>query len=247
MRETRPVPSFGLRSAAPAIPLAAQAVPCVLGGLALMQLCRVAGLSGDATGWWAASALYLSGSALVVGLMRRFYPHDRLGGGNAVTFLRGALVAALAAPLLAGDAAGVAIAATGAVALALDGVDGWLARRSGLTSGFGGRFDMEVDAALALILSLHVLVGTGIGPEILLLGLTRYAFVAAGLIWQVLTAPLPPRFRRKLICVLQLAALIVLQLPMPSPEAAIWLARAATAALLWSFAVDILWLWRRRG
>ncbi|MFH7468205.1 CDP-alcohol phosphatidyltransferase family protein, partial [Pseudomonas syringae group genomosp. 7] len=77
------------------------------------------------------------------------------------------------------------------------GVDGWLARRSGLVSRFGARFDMEVDAALALILSLHLLAGTAVGAEALVLGLARYAFVAAGLAWPWLSADLPPTDRRK--------------------------------------------------
>lgn len=230
---------------APAFGLAGQVAGCALAGAGLMQLVRAAGLTGGASGWLAASALYLAAAGAVLLLMRRFYPHDRIGGCNAVTLLRGALVCALLPPLLAGNAAGVAVAATGAAALALDGVDGWLARRSGLASGFGARFDIEVDSALALILSLHVLAGTPVGAEVLLLGLTRYGFVLAGALWPGLAAPLPQRFRRKLVCVLQLAALVLLQLSLLPEGAAIWLTRAAAATLLWSFAVDLLWLRRQ--
>ena len=64
-------------------------------------------------------------------------------------------MAALLAGLL-GEGATPAIAGTvlaiGIPALALDGVDGWLARRSRMASDFGARFDMETDAALLLIL-----------------------------------------------------------------------------------------------
>ena len=42
------------------------------------------------------------------------------------------------------------------VALALDGVDGWVARRTRTVSALGARFDMEVDAFLVLMLSVHV-------------------------------------------------------------------------------------------
>ena len=38
----------------------------------------------------------------------------------------------------------------------LDGADGWLARRSGVSSAFGARFDGEVDAFLILALSVAV-------------------------------------------------------------------------------------------
>jgi phosphatidylglycerophosphate synthase len=40
--------------------------------------------------------------------------------------------------------------------LALDGLDGWLARRFGLASAYGARFDMEVDGFLILVLALLV-------------------------------------------------------------------------------------------
>ncbi|PHQ72091.1 MAG: CDP-alcohol phosphatidyltransferase [Paracoccus sp.] len=244
MCATRPATSDLMRPPASMLPLSLQLAICALTGVAMMQLCRHGGAEGNATGWWIASALYLAGSGAVLMLMRRFYPHSRIGGCNAVTLLRAALVAALLPPLAAGEAAGLTVAVIGGAALALDGVDGWLARRSGLASGFGARFDMEVDASLALILSLHILSGTKVGAEILLLGLTRYVFVAAGVVWPALTAPLPPRFRRKLICVVQLATLVLLQLPALPADLTIWLARLTGAALLWSFAVDIRWLWR---
>ena len=48
--------------------------------------------------------------------------------------------------------------------LALDGVDGWLARRFGTETAFGGRFDMEVDAGVIAVLSVLAWVsGRGIG------------------------------------------------------------------------------------
>ena len=39
---------------------------------------------------------------------------------------------------------------------ALDGVDGWLARRRGMSSAFGARFDMEIDALLVQVLAILV-------------------------------------------------------------------------------------------
>ena len=42
------------------------------------------------------------------------------------------------------------------MALLLDAVDGGVARRTGTVSGFGARFDMEVDAFLILVLSGYV-------------------------------------------------------------------------------------------
>ena len=43
-----------------------------------------------------------------------------------------------------------------AVALALDGVDGRVARRTETVTAVGARFDMEVDAFLILVLSVYV-------------------------------------------------------------------------------------------
>ena len=71
--------------------------------------------------------------------------------------------------------------ATVVVVAALDGVDGWLARRDAQASSFGARFDMETDAAFILILSVLVWQHGKAGAWVLGCGLMRYVFVAAGL------------------------------------------------------------------
>ena len=48
------------------------------------------------------------------------------------------------------------IISLGTVAMLLDGTDGRVARRTGTTSAFGARFDMELDAFLLLALSVLV-------------------------------------------------------------------------------------------
>src|SRR5687767_10530067 len=71
----------------------------------------------------------------------------RFGLANQVTLLRSGLVCLVGGALLAsGQALGWTLAGLIAVALALDAVDGWLARRLQLVSSFGARFDLEVDA-----------------------------------------------------------------------------------------------------
>jgi phosphatidylglycerophosphate synthase len=187
---------------------------------------------------------YGAGAALALMLMRQGYPHDRLGPANLVTLARLVLAAALLAPLAAPAVPGV-VFAVAAVALALDGVDGALARRRGPVSDFGARFDMEVDSALALILALNAWAAGTAGPAVLLLGLPRYAFGAASLALPWLGRPLQPSVARKAVCVLQIATLIALQLP----QAADWagpLVAVAVLALAWSFGRDIAWLWRHR-
>ena len=79
----------------------------------------------------------------------------------------------------AGGLAGSWLVAT--LTALLDAVDGALARRSGLASDFGARFDMETDAAFTLVLCALVLQAGQAGPWVLAAGLMRYAFVAAAL------------------------------------------------------------------
>lgn len=207
---------------------------------------------GDPVGVAASALIFALVTVLAFRSATRAYPHDRLGMCNTVTLLRAALAAAVAAPLAvpgllaAEPALAWAVLAVATVALSLDGVDGWLARRSGLASEFGARFDMEVDALLALILACLALSSAKVGPWVLALGGMRYAYVAAGLALPWLNAPLPQRFRRKLVCVVQIAVLIALLAPVVTPPVAAVLAGAATLLLGWSFAADILWLARRR-
>jgi len=201
----------------------------------------------DPVYWLPALTAALLGMAAVTGLMARHYPHRVFGWGNAVTLLRASLTIAFLTPLIGGVPAGWTVAAVAAIALALDGVDGQLARRHGRASAFGARFDVEVDSILALLLALNAVAAGHGGPVVLFLGLARYLFILLGFACPWLTGPLPPRFRRKAVCVLQMTALIALQLPgLPGGvEAAV--AFGATAALAWSFAVDIVWLWRHRA
>jgi phosphatidylglycerophosphate synthase len=178
--------------------------------------------------------------------LHRGYPHQRLGLCNCVTLARFVLVCALLAALLSGSGPSWAFFALALTALSLDGVDGWLARREGLVSGFGGRFDMEVDSVLALVLALNAALETEVGLAAALLGLPRYAFGIAGLALPWLRGALPQRFSRKAVCVGQLAVLIALQAPILPPVLAASLVPVVAAALLWSFATDVAWLWRRR-
>ena len=225
--------------------------------LAVLYACGIAGslhlLDAPAGVAPVATLIFAVGTGIALGSLRARYPHRSLGACNAVTLLRLSLTATLAAAILAPGWAAerpdvlFAIAAT---ALALDGLDGWLARRAGLCSDFGARFDMETDAALAAMLAL-IAIRAGIGgpaalPSLLVLGFTRYAFVlAAGLVPR-LRADLPERRSRKVVCVIQIGTLAALLPPLLAGRPAAGLAMAAAGLLLWSFGRDILWLLRRR-
>jgi len=85
--------------------------------------------------------------------------------------------------------------------------------------------------------------GTGrIGVWVLTGGLMRYVFVFAGWLWPILAAPLLPRRRRKIICVIQGGVLIASLAPVVPGEVARCLCLAGLALLAYSFTADVVWL-----
>ncbi len=82
-----------------------------------------------------------------------------LGPADLVTLTRAVLacgVAALVAESFSGAEVVTTLVPLTVVALALDFVDGRVARRTGTASGYGGRLDGEADAFLILVLSVYV-------------------------------------------------------------------------------------------
>ena len=188
--------------------------------------------------------------ALMAALVVRFLPPDLpppgLGAANQITLVRATLVVPVAGltlqPALPTAAALWWIVAICAVALALDGVDGLVARRRGQETRFGARFDMELDAFLMLVLAVLVWRTGRVDAWVLLIGALRYLFVVAGWRWPLLTAELPASLRRKAICVVQGVGLIVCLAPIVPPELTTRVALGALALLVYSFAVDVIWL-----
>jgi phosphatidylglycerophosphate synthase len=214
-----------------------------LGGLAVTGIAGLALCAGFASATAATMlAVYLAACGFVVLLVPGHAPHRRFGLANAVTLLRAGIVAVLAG--FVGESDGVDEAARGALTLAalatllLDGVDGWLARRLGLVSRFGARFDMEVDALTVLVLSLLVARTGQAGAWVVILGGLRYAALLSGQLFPVLAGELAPSWRRKTICVLSIAALIAALSPLVQPGAATFLCAAATILLIYSFGMD---------
>jgi phosphatidylglycerophosphate synthase len=195
---------------------------------------------------WKAGAVFAAMMVLAFGGLHAHHPYTRLGPANQTTILR-ALIVALVASLV-GEPAVPSLAATAAgltlVATALDGVDGWLARRSRMTSDFGARFDMEVDALLVMILSMLAWQYGKAGGWVLLSGLVRYVFLVAGWLRPWLARPLIPSWRRQTICVVQIGGLTLAIVPAVPASVSVWLAAVALAALVYSFGTDVVWLWR---
>jgi phosphatidylglycerophosphate synthase len=223
------------------------AVAATVGLVPLGGLGAVAFAGAPEQAFAGAFAVYAIGALLALSAMRRGYPFPTVGLCNLVTLTRLVLVSALVVPVVAPSDGAWTVFAIAALSLSLDGVDGWLARREGLASTFGARFDMEVDSLLALVLALNAWTSGAAGALVLILGLPRYLFAAAGLVLPWLGGALPERFSRKAVCVLQIAALIALQLPFVTPPASQLLVAVTALALLWSFGKDILWLRRTRA
>lgn len=210
-------------------------------------------------------------SVLLVALYRPPAASTRFGAANTITLARatlalllaglaievglpdGGLSAATVAPEHWADswadswANGWAWAVSGIalLALALDGIDGPIARATGQESRFGARFDMETDAFLAFVLAVYIVRSDELDAWILALGTLRYVFVVASWFVPALAAELFPSMRRKAVCVLQVAALCLIISPALSPTLSWLLGVLATLALVGSFARDVHWLLSR--
>lgn len=174
-------------------------------------------------------------------------PLQRFGTANDVTLLRAGMTALLAGLIghssLTPDLAW-SMTAIASIALILDGVDGWLARRNQMQSRFGARFDMEVDAFFILVLALLVYQMDKAGIWVLLSGAMRYGFISLSRVLPWLRQPLPPRKRRQIVCVIQAAILALCLNPLLLPPWTVLLSAGGLALLTLSFAVDVVWLAR---
>jgi phosphatidylglycerophosphate synthase len=166
-----------------------------------------------------------------------------MGPASWVTLVRAFLAVGVAALIVAGRGP-APIVVLASVALVLDLVDGWLARRTGTESAFGARFDGETDAFLILALSVYV--APTHGAWVLTIGAARYVFLLGEWLLPWMRAPIPPRRWRKVVAaaqgiVLTVAAADVL------PRLLVQIALAAAlVALLVSMGECVVWLWRHR-
>lgn len=195
-------------------------------------------------------AIYAVAAFLILRGLPHRLPGTGLGPANRVTL--GRLVLALPiggaaiVPVLPTSAGLWWITSLALTVLALDGVDGWLARRTRTESRFGARFDMETDAALLMALSVIAWRAGPAGIWVLGIGLLRYLFVLAGAVEPRLQGDLTEdHLRRKTVCVLQTVALLVAVAPLGMPALQVSVAALALALLTWSFAIDVRWLLRQ--
>ena len=207
-------------------------------------LAATIGLSGD--GWFVGVTCGVIVNAAFARGVLRYRPY-RMGQADWVTLARATLavaVAALVADSFAEPAHATMLVTLSAVALALDAVDGWVARRSKTASKLGARFDGEVDAFLILALSVYVARSTG--AWVLAIGAARYAFFAAGWLLPWMREQLPPRYWRKVVAATQGVVLTIAAADVLPPALTQAALVGALALLSESFGHDVWWLWVHR-
>lgn len=193
-----------------------------------------------------AAAIFAAGMAIVFGYAGGHHPYARFGPANCVTTIR-VMIAALIVSLIGEPAVSRAAAAASvatAVMAMLDGVDGWLARRSRMASAFGARFDMETDAALVMAMSVLVWQYGKAGAWALTGGMMRYLFAIAGWRLSWMARPLRPTRRARIITVCYTLGLSIGLAPFVHAPLSAIVVGFSTAMLAWSFAVDVRRLWR---
>jgi phosphatidylglycerophosphate synthase len=212
--------------------------------LLLAGITATVGVGGAGAVIGAACAITVD-AALARGLLRN--PAQRLGPAGWVTLGRATLVvgvAALTADSFERDVPVAMLVALAAVALVLDYVDGWVARRTASESALGARLDGEVDAFLILVLSVYV--APSAGAWVLAIGAARYAFLAAGWLFAWMRAPLPRRDWRKVVTATEGITLTIAAAGVVPPALMGAALAVALALLSESFGRDVWWLWRNR-
>lgn len=224
--------------------------PVLLGGLSsaahlgvLTSAARL-GLTGWLVGLavgWAATAL------LIVARLRSEEP--AIFPADWITLARALLVAGVAG--LVAESFNLrympvtAIITLSVIALALDAVDGRVARLTDTATPLGARLDGEVDAFLILLLSVAVYQRYGsLASWVLVIGAARYLFLLAGYLMRWLAAPLPARYWRKVVAAAQGIALTLAVSGLLNTFVGLILVGAALVLLVESFGRDIIGLYR---
>lgn len=182
----------------------------------------------------------------VIGAARSLLRQDSWTRADDLTTLRLGLIVIVTALSLADDGPGLTWPAVvlGGVALAMDGLDGRIARSAGSTRA-GGLYDETVDALFILILSIALVPLWGVWC--LIPGLMYYVFhlvAALRLTWR---SRLPPSLSRRVIAAAQGILLLAAGTPsaVACPPLGVLCVGTAVVSVLYSFGRDILWLERR--
>ncbi len=185
----------------------------------------------------------VSFAGLLVTCRGGYTPRGSFGAGNTVTLSRWLLASVVG---LAPDR--VPTWVLGAVVLsvfALDGVDGWVAKRRGEESEFGAHFDMETDAFFVLLIGLELFLRGRYGAWILVVGLLRYVYTLALALVPARRGDIPRfRFGRHAFTALMLGLTLGMVLPDPFGTVATLLGCGLVSA---SFAHSFYWSYSAPG
>jgi phosphatidylglycerophosphate synthase len=152
---------------------------------------------------------------------------------NLVTLIRLGIVTSL--PLLRDlRASGLVFAVIVVGILALDAIDGAIARARGGATAFGAVFDMETDALLVMVLGV-LLHASGMPAWVLVAGLWRYVIAIAIAVAPALGQTPPSRLYRSIFGV----AVVLFACAFAAPRASLF-AAAATVLVTFSFAHSIV-------
>src|SRR5882757_9806428 len=218
----------------------------LLGMLATAALLGVVSATAGlgAAGWIAGLVTGSAAAGLLVGARGRG-DQPAILPADWVTLTRMLLIAGvtgLVADSFSRPVSITALVTLSAVALALDAVDGQVARRTGTATPLGARIDGEADAFLILVLSIAV--SQDYGGWVLVIGAARYAFLLAGWLSPWLRAPLAPRFWRKVVAAVQGVVLTVAASGVTSRRVGMVAVAVALLLLAESFGRDVIWLYR---
>jgi phosphatidylglycerophosphate synthase len=218
----------------------------ILGMLATAALLGVvSATAGLGVAGWITGLATGSAATALLATARMRSDQPAIHPADWVTLTRALLIAGVAglvADSFGGPVSITALVTLSAVALALDAVDGQVARRTGTATPLGARIDGEVDAFLILLLSIAV--SQDYGGWVLVIGAARYALLLAGWLIPWLAAPLPPRYWRKVVAAVQGIVLTVAASGVPDRRTGMIAVAAALLLLAESFGRDVIWLYR---
>src|ERR1700733_8136467 len=246
MSTIRPQEVWHAHRSAGKVPLPGIWLAALVGMLATAVLLGVVSATAGlgAVGWITGLVTGSAAAALLVTARRRS-DQPTIFPADWVTLTRMVLIAGVTGLVADSSSRPVSITALvtlSALALALDAVDGQVARRTGTATPVGGRIDGETDAFLILVLS--IVVSQDYGGWVLVIGAARYAFLLGGWLIPWLRAPLPPRFWRKVVAAVQGVVLTVAVSGVTSRLVGMIAVAVALLLLAESFGRDVIWLYR---
>ncbi|MBT3548892.1 MAG: CDP-alcohol phosphatidyltransferase family protein [Gammaproteobacteria bacterium] len=132
------------------------------------------------------------------------------------------------------------------IALCLDGIDGYLARRFNEQCNFGEVFDQDADTLLILTLCTSLYLNKDTSVIVFLIPFYRYIFLVFMMKYKWMKRKLPRSYYRKLSCVLSTFILIFCHSQYVKDTLLVFFVMISLFVITFSFAKDILWLYMRK-